>query len=373
MKIYSKKIKKFVKIIHKKNKDKVNNVIGIDINNNFIKSRANLNDVDLNKYKVLKKNQFAFNPMQVGRDETLRVANYKDSKIVIISPAYTVFHITDKEILPEYFEKWLHSIEQQRFHWFKSDSSVRASLDWENFIKMEFIYPELDYQKKICNLGLKISDISQNLNKTYKLIISILNSLVETNAKKGKWNILGNLIEEKINKNIDNEFDEVLGINLKKQFITTYANLFETDLSKYKILEIDCFACNIMHVGRDEALPISLYKSKTRKLISPAYKLFKVKKDKLNEILPEYLMLYFMKENFDKYAWFLSDSSVRGGLDWSRFSELKISYPDIKIQNKIVSIFNLINLNLKFSSNIVKLKNQLNNIFIGRLNALKKI
>lgn len=373
MKIFSKKIKDFVKIVDKRNDKKIDNVAGLNIKNKFIKSRANLFNVDLKKYKVLEKNQFAFNPMQVGRDQTLRVAHYIDDILAVISPAYAVFHITDKNILPEYFEKWLHSTEQQRLHWFKSDSSVRASFEWENFIQMDFIYPEFKKQKSICNLSITAHNILKNLDKTNIYIKNILNSTLETNLNKGKWITIGEIIEEKNNKNVNKKLNEVLGINLTKQFIPTYANLFEADLSKYKILDMDYFACNIMHVGRDKALPISLYKSQNKKLISPAYKLFQIKKKKLKEIIPEYLMLYFMKANFDRYAWFLSDSSVRGGLDWTRFCDLKINYPDIQSQKKIIDILNFSNKNFQFYINIQKIIVELNNFFIGKLNAAKKV
>ena len=151
---------------------------------------------------------------------------------------------------------------------------------------------------------------------------------------------LGNLIELDEKKNSKKELDKVLGINISKTFIPTIANLSETDLSKYKVLNKNNFACNTMHVGRDEKLPISLYSLEKPSLISPAYKVFSVIDDKL--VLPEYLMMFFQRAEFDRLAWYFCDSSIRGGLEWDRFCEIEVPLPTIIEQKKYVSIYNLL-------------------------------
>ena len=85
---------------------------------------------------------------------------------------------------------------------------------------------------------------------------------------------IGELIKLDEKRNSKNIVNNNLGINIFKNFIPSIANLSETDLSRYKIINYDNFACNIMHVGRDEKLPIALYKSKIPALVSPAYKVF---------------------------------------------------------------------------------------------------
>ena len=66
-------------------------------------SVANTIGTDLSKYKVIKKNQFVYNPMQVGRDRTMRVARYPGEDLAIISPAYKIFQVIDENVLlPEF-------------------------------------------------------------------------------------------------------------------------------------------------------------------------------------------------------------------------------------------------------------------------------
>jgi type I restriction enzyme S subunit len=373
MKVFKTKVSKFTEIIDVRNKKGIKKVIGLNINNDFIKTRANLNNVDIKKYKVIEKYQFAFNPMQVGRDRVLRASLYLEDDPAVISPAYSVFKITDKNILPNFLNIWLHVPKQQRYFWFQSDSSVRASFEWDNFTKLNFFYPSIEEQKEFCNLNDKTKSISNLLSETNKQIKIFLNSKLEIDISNSDWINIGNVIEEVDIRNKGMTLNKVLGINLSKNFIDTTANLYDVDLSKYKVLSLDNFACNIMHVGRDKALPISLFKKKTNQLISPAYKVFRVKNDKLKEILPEYLMLYFSKSTFDRYAWFLSDSSVRGGLDWKRFCSLKIKKINIDAQRKMINLLDIYEKNKQLIDKVKMSIFDINKSFIGTLDENQKI
>ena len=157
---------------------------------------------------------------------------------------------------------------------------------------------------------------------------------------------IGELIKLDEKRNSKNIVKNTLGINISKNFMPSIANLSETDLSKYKIINYDNFACNIMHVGRDERLPIALYKSKIPALVSPAYKVFSVRNKK--EIIPDYLMIFFHRFEFDRLTWYFCDSSVRGGLEWDRFEEIEIPIPEkIEDQQKYVDIYQNLTKNQK--------------------------
>ena len=95
-----------------------------------------------------------------------------------------------------------------------------------------------------------------------------------------------------------------------------------------------------MQTGRDECIRIALYEGEEPILISPAYTTFRVKADKKEKVLPEYILLFFKRPEMDRYGWFISDSSVRANLDWPRFAAIKIPLPDIEVQRAIVNVFN---------------------------------
>lgn len=150
---------------------------------------------------------------------------------------------------------------------------------------------------------------------------------------------LGDYIQLVNERNSDSKVSTLLGVNMTKNYMPTIANTTSLDLSKYKIVRKGRFACNIMHVGRDERLPVSLFKMDEPALVSPAYITFEVKDS--NKLIPEFLMMIFQKPEFDRLTWYVSDSSVRGGLEWERFCEIEIPIPDdIEIQKSVVAAYN---------------------------------
>ncbi len=149
---------------------------------------------------------------------------------------------------------------------------------------------------------------------------------------------LGDYIQLVDVRNKGLEVCELLGINVSKNFMPSVANISGTDMSKYKIIEENQFATNIMHVGRDERLPIALYKRQKKALVSPAYKVFEVIDSTV--LLPEFLMIAFHRPEFDRLTWFFCDSSIRGGLEWDRFCDIEIAIPDnMDEQEKYVAMY----------------------------------
>ncbi len=113
----------------------------------------------------------------------------------------------------------------------------------------------------------------------------------------------------------------LLGISIDKEFMPSVANVIGTDLSRYKLISKGLFACNPMHVGRDERLPIALYQKDSPAIVSPAYFMFEIiDRDILNE---EYLMMWFRRPEFDRECWFMTDGSVRGGITWDDLCRIK--------------------------------------------------
>lgn len=130
--------------------------------------------------------------------------------------------------------------------------------------------------------------------------------------------------------------DDVSGINRDKEFFEPSKQV-GGDTSNYKIVPPDCFACNIMHVGRDEVLPIALNVSSKNKIVSPAYTVFRWTGDSI--LLKEYLFMMLKSTEKDRYFWFHCDSSVRDGMDWDAFCDIELEVPSIDVQKKYVAIY----------------------------------
>lgn len=173
---------------------------------------------------------------------------------------------------------------------------------------------------------------------------------------------LGEIVKLVDERNKSLESSDVLGISIDKEFMPSVANTIGTDLSNYKVLRMNTFACNPMHVGRDERLPVSLYKKDIPAIVSPAYFMFRINNE--NEVLSDFLMLLFRRDDFDRNCWFRTDGSVRGGITWNDICEIKLPIPDIKEQQKIVDAYNAITKRIKIKQKINEnLSNQLSCLY----------
>lgn len=157
---------------------------------------------------------------------------------------------------------------------------------------------------------------------------------------KSNYDFLGNYIRLTDTRNKDNITNKVMGINIDKFFMPSVANVIGTDLSKYKLITKGKFACNPMHVGRDERLPVALYGEDEPALVSPAYFMFEIID---NNVLDEnYLMMWFRRAEFDRICWLHTDGSVRGGITWDDICRIELPVLDIGEQRKIVEAYKIV-------------------------------
>jgi type I restriction enzyme S subunit len=334
-----KRIGDYIRLVDRRNKDlSVTNLLGINITKNFMPSVANTSESDLSKYKIIRKGQFAYSTMQVGRDETIRLALYAEEQPAIISPAYLVIEVKDENaFLPEYMMMWFQRPESDRYGWFISDSSVRASLEWERFCDIQIPLPEIDEQRKYAALYNGLLRNQQAYENSLADLQLICNTSMDKIKQIDNHQPLSELVRLVDNRNNSNTISNLLGINVDKVFMPSKANISETDLSKYKIVRKEQFAYSAMQVGRDETVRVVLYSFDESAIISPAYLVFEVIDNTV--VLPEFLMLWFYRPEFNRYGWFISDGSVRASLEWERFKDIKIPIPAISIQEAIVTIY----------------------------------
>ena len=157
---------------------------------------------------------------------------------------------------------------------------------------------------------------------------------------KSNYEPLGKHIRLVDYRNSEEVTSTVLVISIDKEFMPSVANVIGTDLSRYKLISKGLFACNPMHVGRDERLPIALYEKDNAAIVSPAYFMFEIiDRDVLNE---EYLMMWFRRPEFDRECWFMTDGSVRGGITWDDLCRIKLPVPSYARQCEIVESYRAI-------------------------------
>ena len=93
-----------------------------------------------------------------------------------------------------------------------------------------------------------------------------------------------------------------------------------------------------MQVSRDGKMPVAIYKGGDA-IMSPAYPMFEVCSDQL---LPDYLQLWFSRDEFDREATFYAVGGVRGSLDWDDFMDMRLPIPSVEEQRRIVAEYQAI-------------------------------
>ncbi len=180
---------------------------------------------------------------------------------------------------------------------------------------------------------------------------------------KSNYDLLGNHIRLIDNRNKDLVTEQVLGINIDKFFMPSVANVIGTDLSKYKLIQKGNFACNPMHVGRDERLPVALYSEDEPAIVSPAYFMFEIKDTTV--LNADFLMMWFRRPEFDRICWLHTDGSVRGGITWDDICRMEIPVPPMNEQIEIVKSYQAI-------TDRIALKKQINDNLEATLTATFK-
>jgi len=333
-----KRIGDYIHLVDNRNKDlAVTNLLGINITKNFMPSVANTSETDLSKYKIIQKGQFAYSAMQVGRDETIRLALYTEDTPAIISPAYLVIEVNDEnELLPEYMMMWFQRPESDRYGWFISDSSVRASLEWERFCEIQMPIPDIDEQRKFVALYNGLLTNQKTYENSLADLQLICDSYIENLIKTEQPKILGEYIEQSDERNNDLKIDNLIGISVNKVFMETKSNKEQLDLSNYKIVRPREFGYVSVTSRNGEKISIAILDGEPG-LVSSTYTVFRVKDTTV--LLPEYLFLFFKRSEFDRYARFHSWGSARETFDWADMCNVKLPIPDIKVQEAIVTIY----------------------------------
>lgn len=166
---------------------------------------------------------------------------------------------------------------------------------------------------------------------------------------------LGDYIREVDVRNRDLEVTKLLGVSISKEFMPSIANTIGTDMSSYKIVEPRQFAYGPVTSRNGDKVSIALYKDDEKAIVSQAYTIFEVKNKQ--ELLPEYLMMWFRRPEFDRYARFKSHGSAREIFSWEEMCEVELPVPSIEQQQKIVSEYEAVIRRIRLNEQIIaKLK-----------------
>lgn len=180
---------------------------------------------------------------------------------------------------------------------------------------------------------------------------------------KEGYRLLGDFIRQVDVRNTDGKEENLLGVSVQKMFIPSIANTVGTDFTKYKVVKRGQFTYIPDTSRRGDKIGIALLTDYDEGLVSNIYTVFEVKDE--NGLLPEYLMLWFSRPEFDRYARFKSHGSVREIMDWDEMCKVELPVPSIEKQRSIVKAYNTI-------TDRIELKRKINDNLDATMQAIYK-
>lgn len=189
---------------------------------------------------------------------------------------------------------------------------------------------------------------------------------------KEGYKALGEFIRQIDIRNTEGKEDNLLGVSVQKQFIPSIANTVGTDFTKYKVVKKGQFTYIPDTSRRGDKIAIALLQDYEEGLVSNVYTVFEVIDEE--KLLPEYLMLWFSRPEFDRYARFKSHGSVREIMDWDEMCKVELPVPSIEKQRSIVkaykAITDRIELKRRINDNLVACIDTIFNEQFGNFKAL---
>lgn len=161
---------------------------------------------------------------------------------------------------------------------------------------------------------------------------------------------IGDYIRLVDERNKELKISTLLGLSISKEFIPSVANTVGTNMRNYKIIRKNQFACSIMQVRRDGKMPVALLEDIEEAIISQAYPVFEIIDTEV--LLPQYLMMWFTRSEFDRQATFHAVGGVRGSLEWEDFLAFELPVPSIETQREIVREYNVVKNRIKLNEEI---------------------
>ena len=314
-------------------------VRGISNSKEITKTKADVDETVIHKFYVIYPGEFVYNPRTTRMGDKVGLGYNNTSTPLLFTFNNIAFGIKESArniLLPDYLYIYFNRAEFDRYAIMHSWGSATELFTFDEMCDIDIELPDLPTQQKYVDIYNAMVANQQSYERGLEDLKLTFDALIDNIKHNASMVPVRDLLAEVDNRNGTGEIVDVQGINIFKQFMPSVADTNGVDLSKYKIVKKGQFAYSGMQTGRDECIRIALFDKDEPIIISPAYTVFEIKD---GTVLPEYIMMWFSREESDRRAWFMSDSSIRTNLDLERFYEIGIPLPDEKMQKSIVDLY----------------------------------
>lgn len=317
------------------NKYTAEEVRGISTEKIFIETKANLDGVSMTSYKIVRNNQFAYVADTSRRGDKIAVA-YNTNQEILISSIYTVFGVKRPELLNATFLfMYFNRFEFDRFSRFNSWGSARETFSWEDFCDIDIDLPSLEIQKKYVDIYNAMVSNQECYERGLEDLKLTCDAYIEDLRRKIPCEEIGPYITRVDVRNGENGTKNVMGVSTSKEFREPTSKVNRNELANYKVVKPR--QISFVQTTHNEKVFCNAFNNTDEDIVVTSVN--EVFYTNENYLLPEYLVMFFNRTEFDRYARFHSWGSARETFTWDDLIKVKIPIADINIQKDIVDIF----------------------------------
>ena len=320
----------------------LDDVRGVNNLKQLMPTKADISDRDLAKFQIVHPGEFVFNHRTSRNGSKFSIAYNDGDKAVICTEDYVVFRIKEESkqtVLAEWLYMYFNRPEFDRYVITNSWGSSTEFYNWEDICAVELNLPPYPVQRKYAAIYKAMLANQQSYERGLEDLKLVCDGYIEDLRRKMLCKEIGPYLSESdLRNDIGLTVDSVRGLTTSKELIPTKADMDGVGLSNYKVVKPGQIAYVPDTSRRGGKISLGFNDTKETFLVSSISIVFETKRKFL---LPEYLMLFLTRREFDRYARFNSWGSARETFDWSEMCGVKIPIPDIKIQKAIADIYSV--------------------------------
>lgn len=313
-------------------------VVGLSTQKQMIDTKADLSGVSLASYKLFRPQEFAYVPDTSRRDDKMALAFNATDTTYLVSSISIVFRVADSgSLLADYLYVYFNRPEFDRYARFHSWGSARETFSWEDMCDIKIDLPPLLVQQKYVAVYRAMCVNQQSYECGLEDLKLVCDGYIEELRRKLPAQKIGAYLTQSDERNGDRYgVASVRGLAVSKEMIATKADMKGVSLARYKVVPPQYLAYVPDTSRRGDKVSLGFNDTDETFLVSSISTVFSTQQNKL---LPAYLMLFFSRDEFDRYARFHSWGSARETFDWQELCDVEIPIPDITVQESIANIY----------------------------------
>lgn len=316
----------------------LDDVRGISIMKKLISTKADMKDVILTPYKLLKPSEFSYVTVTSRNGGKISLAlNYTENTFIVSSSYINFRPKNNSELLSEYLYLLLSREEFDRYSRFNSWGSARETFDWEELCRVIIPLPEPKVQQELVDTYNGLKSIAEQNEALIEPLSKACEAFIVDCKNKYPEVEIGEYIVEYDKRNADNTIKLVKSVSVTKEFKDTNAKVNKEELSGYKIVPPNHIAY-VQTTKNEKCFANALNTSLDTYVVSQVDRVIFSKDPEILNI--HFLHLIFRSKEFDRYAIFNSWGSARETFDWDELCRVKIPLPPPEVQQSIVNVYN---------------------------------